>query len=85
MDRTKPDVTIPDGDPSGKALRTDDIEVGTGQEAVPGVNVEVHYVGVSWNTGDEFDASWNRNDTFRFRVGGGQVIPGFGPDRPPSG
>ena len=77
MDRTKPDVTIPDGDPSGKALRTDDIEVGTGQEAVPGVNVEVHYVGVSWNTGNEFDASWNRNDTFRFRVGGGQVIPGW--------
>lgn len=77
MDKTKPDVTLPEGEPSGKALRTDDIEIGTGDEAVAGKKVEVHYVGVSWNTGNEFDASWNRGDTFGFKLGGGQVIPGW--------
>ena len=39
--------------------------------------VEVHYVGVSWQTGREFDASWNRGDTFKFGLGKGQVIRGW--------
>jgi peptidylprolyl isomerase len=37
----------------------------------------VDYVGVSWSTGEEFDASWNRNDTFSFNLGAGDVIPGW--------
>lgn len=77
VDLTKPDVTLPDGDPSGKALRVEDISVGDGEEARAGHNVEVHYVGVSWNTGGEFDASWNRSQTFSFKLGAGQVIPGW--------
>lgn len=77
MEPTKPDVTLPDGEPSGKALRVEDIAVGDGPEATAGQQVEVHYVGVSWNTGNEFDASWNRSQTFAFRLGGGQVIPGW--------
>ena len=40
-------------------------------------NVEVHYVGVAWSTGDQFDASWDRGQTFSFRLGGGQVIAGW--------
>ena len=76
-DATKPVVTLPDGEPSGAALRTEDLVVGDGDEAVPGTNVEVHYVGVSWKTGQQFDASWDRNSTFSFRLGGGQVIPGW--------
>jgi len=74
---TKPDVTLPEGDPSGKALAQTDLIVGDGDEAVAGKNVEMHYVGVSWNTGQQFDASWDRNDTFGFRLGSGQVIPGW--------
>lgn len=74
---TKPDVTLPDGDPSGKALASEDLIVGDGDEAVSGKNVEMHYVGVSWNTGNQFDASWDRGDTFSFRLGAGQVIPGW--------
>ena len=39
--------------------------------------VEVHYVGVSQKTGQQFDASWDRGDTFKFGLGKGQVIRGW--------
>jgi peptidylprolyl isomerase len=42
-----------------------------------GSDVSVHYVGVSWSTGTEFDASWDRGDVFRFGLGAGQVIAGW--------
>jgi peptidylprolyl isomerase len=44
---------------------------------VKGKNVSVHYVGVAWSNGQEFDASWNRGDAFDFRLGAGQVIQGW--------
>lgn len=58
-------------------LQIDDLEVGTGPEATRGSEVDVHYVGVSWSTGRQFDASWDRRSTFSFRLGGGQVIDGW--------
>ncbi len=73
---TKPDVTVPGGAPPAE-LQIDDLEVGSGPEATPGSTVEVHYVGVSWSTGKQFDASWDRRSTFSFRLAGGQVIPGW--------
>lgn len=73
---SKPTVAPPAGDPPGE-LVVDDLETGTGDEAQAGHNVEVHYVGVSWSTGDQFDASWDRGQTFSFRLGGGQVIDGW--------
>src|ERR1700751_1373863 len=72
----KPDVTIPDGPPSYQ-LELDDLVVGEGDEAAAGNVVEVHYVGVSWQNGKQFDASWDRGDTFKFGLGKGQVIPGW--------
>jgi peptidylprolyl isomerase len=72
----KPDVTIPDGPPSYQ-LETDDLVVGDGAEAVAGQVVEVHYVGVSWQTQKQFDASWDRGDTLKFALGKGQVIQGW--------
>ena len=72
----KPEVEIPDGAPSFQ-LELDDLEVGTGDEAVAGNVVEVHYVGVSWQKQRQFDASWDRGDTFKFTLGRGQVIPGW--------
>jgi peptidylprolyl isomerase len=72
----KPSVEIPDGPPSYQ-LELEDLEVGTGDEAVAGTIVEVHYVGVSWQSGEEFDASWNRGSTFKFGLGKGQVIQGW--------
>lgn len=73
---SKPVVTIPAGDPPADLVINDDI-VGDGKEATNGANVEVHYVGVAWSTQKEFDASWNRGDTFEFRLGAGQVISGW--------
>ena len=76
MADTKPTVTIPDTAPPAD-LVIEDIEVGTGTEALSGANVTVHYVGVAWSDGQQFDASWDRNDTFEFRLGAGQVIAGW--------
>ncbi|HEV7720002.1 MAG TPA: FKBP-type peptidyl-prolyl cis-trans isomerase [Iamia sp.] len=72
----KPDVTIPDGPPPTE-LVVEDITVGAGDEATAGQNVDVHYVGVAWSSGQQFDASWDRGDTFGFRLGRGQVIQGW--------
>jgi peptidylprolyl isomerase len=73
---SKPTVAPPAGDPPGD-LVVDDLEAGTGDEAQAGHNVDVHYVGVAWSTGDQFDASWDRGQTFSFQLGGGQVIAGW--------
>ena len=72
----KPEVEIPDGPPSYQ-LELEDIVVGEGDEAAAGMVVEVHYVGHSWSTGAQFDASWDRGDTFKFGLGKGQVIQGW--------
>ena len=72
----KPEISIPDGPPPD-ALVVEDITVGSGPEATAGQRVDVHYVGVSWSTGTQFDASWDRGDTFSFRLGAGQVIGGW--------
>ena len=75
-DRTKPTVTIPAGEPPADLVIEDEI-IGEGADATTGKRVIVHYVGVAWSTGKEFDASWNRGDTFDFRLGGGEVIAGW--------
>lgn len=76
MSLEKPFVDKPEGD-IPMELGIDDIVVGDGAEATPGSTVEVHYVGVSFLTGEEFDASWNRGRTFEFKLGKGQVIQGW--------
>ncbi len=72
----KPDVTIPD-EPAPSELVSEDLEVGDGVEATAGSSVTVHYVGVSWSTGQQFDASWDRAQPFAFGLGQGQVISGW--------
>lgn len=73
---SKPTVSIPDGEPPAELVLDDDV-VGDGAEARAGSNVTVHYVGVSWSTGQQFDASWDRMEPFRFGLGAGQVIAGW--------
>jgi peptidylprolyl isomerase len=73
---SKPAVAAPSGEPPAD-LVVDDLEAGTGDEAQAGAQVEVHYVGVAWSSGDQFDASWDRGQPFSFRLGGGQVIAGW--------
>lgn len=72
----KPVITIPAGAPPADLLIEDEV-VGSGDEAVVGKRVVVHYAGVAWSTGAEFDASWNRNETFDFRLGAREVIEGW--------
>ena len=57
-------------------LEIEDQIVGDGEEAVAGQTVEVHYTG--WLTdGTKFDSSHDRNQTFSFKLGAGQVIAGW--------
>ena len=72
----KPDVEVPQGNPP-EELQVEDVVVGDGEEARPGHQVSVHYVGVAWSTGGQFDASWDRGEPFEFGLGGGQVIQGW--------
>lgn len=73
---TKPPITIPDNDPPSE-LVIEDITVGDGAEATSGCRPVMHYVGVAWSTGREFDNSWDRRDPFSFRLGAGEVIGGW--------
>ena len=73
---TKPEVPKPEGSPPSE-LTSDDVVVGDGQEAKPGDHVTVHYVGVSFSTGRQFDSSWDRNQPFDFPLGDGRVIQGW--------
>ncbi len=66
---TKPKIEFPDG-PAPTELTIEDITVGDGAEAVPGGTVEVHYVGVEYDSGEEFDSSWNRGESIEFRLRG---------------
>jgi peptidylprolyl isomerase len=72
----KPDVTIPDDSPPTE-LVVEDLVTGDGEEARPGQQVSVHYVGVAWSTAEQFDASWDRGEPFEFALGAGQVIAGW--------
>jgi len=73
----KPHVYVPPGEAPPSELLLEDLEEGEGPEAASGGTVEVHYVGVAWSTRQQFDASWDRGDTFSFQLGVGQVIKGW--------
>jgi peptidylprolyl isomerase len=60
----KPVVQIPDGPPPTE-LVLEDLTVGDGPEAVAGTTCTMQYVGVSWSTGKQFDASWDRGSRSR--------------------
>ncbi|MBT2442262.1 FKBP-type peptidyl-prolyl cis-trans isomerase [Streptomyces sp. ISL-36] len=76
MSIEKPEVDFPGGEPP-KDLEIKDIWEGDGEIAAAGDFVKVHYVGVAFSTGEEFDASWNRGNPLDFQLGVGQVIQGW--------
>jgi peptidylprolyl isomerase len=73
----KPKVPAPKGDPPTE-LVIRDIVKGKGPKAKAGDTLSMQYVGTSWSTGQQFDASWDRGaQPFNFQLGAGMVIPGW--------
>ncbi|MEX1209335.1 MAG: FKBP-type peptidyl-prolyl cis-trans isomerase [Candidatus Nanopelagicales bacterium] len=65
----KPDIDFIEG-PAPTELVISDLVVGDGAEAVAGATVLVHYVGVDFETGDQFDSSWDRGEPISFPLAG---------------
>ncbi|WP_291797332.1 FKBP-type peptidyl-prolyl cis-trans isomerase [Brevibacterium sp.] len=76
MSKQKPVIDFP-GETAPTELEIVEEVEGTGAEAKPGDTVAVHYVGVAFSTGEEFDASYNRGAPLQFKLGVGMVIPGW--------
>ncbi|PPL15307.1 peptidylprolyl isomerase [Microterricola pindariensis] len=77
----KPEIEFPEG-PAPETLVIEDIVVGDGAEATPGATVDVHYLGVEYESGDEFDSSWGRGQSINFPLnrliaGWQEGIPGM--------
>ena len=81
FNKTKPDIDFYDGEAPTELVITD-IEVGDGVEATSGATVDVHYLGVDLESGEEFDSSWGRGQSINFPLGSliagwQQGIPGM--------
>ena len=72
----KPLVTIPPSSPPTELL-IEDLVVGSGSPVGVGDFLIMDYVGVSYSTGLQFDASWDRGSPFPFELGAGRVIQGW--------
>lgn len=56
--------------PAPTELVIKDIVIGDGAEATPGAKVTVHYLGVEFETGEQFDSSWDRGESIEFPLRG---------------
>ena len=65
----KPEIEVPEGPPSYQ-LEVEDLVEGDGDEAAAGKVVEVHYLGVDFESGEEFDSSWSRGESITFPLAG---------------
>lgn len=68
-ERTKPEIDFIEG-PAPQELVMMDLIVGDGAEALPGAQVDVHYVGVEFDSGEQFDSSWDRGESISFPLQG---------------
>jgi peptidylprolyl isomerase len=73
----KPSIAVDTAGKPPSDLVSEDLVQGDGPELAAGATASVQYVGVSWSTGREFDASWDRGRSFGFPVGAGRVIAGW--------
>ncbi len=73
---TKPVIEASD-EPAPTELVTEDIKEGTGPAAKDGDSLSMKYVGALYDTGEEFDASWDRGEPFDVTLGAGTVIKGW--------
>jgi peptidylprolyl isomerase len=67
--RSKPEIDFIEG-PTPQELVISDLIVGDGAEALPGAQVDVHYVGVEFESGEQFDSSWDRGESISFPLQG---------------
>jgi peptidylprolyl isomerase len=79
--KTKPEIEFHEGAAPTELVSTD-IEIGTGEEAKAGDTVDVHYLGVDFASGEEFDSSWGRGQSVNFPLrsliaGWQEGIPGM--------
>jgi peptidylprolyl isomerase len=81
---SKAAITVPNGPtiqlPTGAAptqLEVKDLKTGNGAEAKAGDQVSVQYIGVLYDNGSKFDSSYDHGQPFSFKLGGGNVIPGW--------
>lgn len=77
----RPDIE-PMMEPAPAELTIKDMVLGDGVEAPVGATVEVHYLGVDYETGEEFDSSWGRGQSITFPLnrlirGWQEGIPGM--------
>lgn len=77
----KPTIDVPN-EPAPVDLVIEDLVFGEGEEAQAGGMVKVHYLGVDYETGEEFDSSWDRGEAAEFPLAGliegwQQGIPGM--------
>lgn len=70
-----PTITMPEGVAAPDKLTVETLIKGEGEEVKEGDRVYVHYRGVIWRTGEEFDSSWSRGEPTSFLTTG--VIGGF--------
>jgi FKBP-type peptidyl-prolyl cis-trans isomerase len=73
----KPTITVPPGVAAPSALVSQVLVKGTGPTVAAGQTITVHYTGVIWGSGKQFDSSWDRGAPVDFVIGKGQVIPGW--------
>ncbi|MFX0539729.1 FKBP-type peptidyl-prolyl cis-trans isomerase [Ornithinimicrobium sp. Y1847] len=70
-------VTIPEDAEEPSDLVTQVLIKGEGPEVKAGQNLKVHYTGITWSDGEQFDSSYNLGDPATFPIGVGRVIEGW--------
>jgi peptidylprolyl isomerase len=76
-DNGKPTITVPSGVPAPTSLIVQPLITGTGPVVEAGQTISVHYTGIIWDTGKQFDSSWDRGEPTAFEIGKGSVIAGW--------
>ena len=82
MTNLEPPVLEPMLEPAPSELTIQEVVVGDGAEAPANSTVQVHYLGVDYETGEEFDSSWSRGESIEFPLnrlikGWQEGIPGM--------
>jgi peptidylprolyl isomerase len=72
----KPTIKVP-STAAPTSLVVQPLVKGDGPVVTAGQTITVHYTGVIWKNGKQFDSSWDRGRPVDFAIGQGQVIAGW--------